>query len=85
MSICELLMVCYFRVYDNANANAAMQQASIVLYVEDHLSKEKTNAFQEFIQTSCAPLEIFFDDDITIDQEDDLKKVTIQIKVIRIF
>ncbi|XP_055489450.1 uncharacterized protein LOC129696067 [Leucoraja erinacea] len=75
-----LLSDTFQRVYDNANANAAMQQASIVLYVEDHLSKEKTNAFQEFIQTSCAPLEIFFDDDITIDQEDDLKKVTIQIK-----
>ncbi|XP_032874770.1 short transient receptor potential channel 2-like [Amblyraja radiata] len=80
-----LLSDTFQRVYDNANANAAMQQASIVLYVEDHLSKKKTNAFQEFIQTSCAPLEIFFDDDITIDQEDDLKKVTIQIKVIRIF
>ncbi|XP_051879492.1 transient receptor potential channel pyrexia-like [Pristis pectinata] len=75
-----LLSDTFQRVYDNANANAAMQQASIVLYVEDHLNKKRKNTFQEFIHTSCAPLEIFFDDDITIDQEDDLKKVTVQIK-----
>ncbi|XP_059826953.1 transient receptor potential cation channel subfamily A member 1-like [Hypanus sabinus] len=75
-----LLSDTFQRVYDNANANAAMQQASIVLYVEDHLNEKRKKEFQEYIHTSCAPLEIFFDDDITIDQEDDLKKVTIQIK-----
>ncbi|XP_072894931.1 uncharacterized protein [Hemitrygon akajei] len=75
-----LLSDTFQRVYDNANANAAMQQASIVLHVEDHLNEKRKKEFQEYIHTSCAPLEIFFDDDITIDQEDDLKKVTIQIK-----
>ncbi|GCC29704.1 hypothetical protein chiPu_0008146 [Chiloscyllium punctatum] len=75
-----LLSDTFQRVYDNANANAAMQQASMVLYVEDHLSRKRKNTFKEYIHNSCAPLEIFFDDDLTIDQEDDLKKVTIQIK-----
>ncbi|XP_038666107.1 transient receptor potential channel pyrexia-like [Scyliorhinus canicula] len=75
-----LLSDTFQRVYDNANANAAMQQASIVQYVEDHLSRDRKNTFKEFIHKSCAPLEIFFDDDLTVDQEDDLKKVTIQIK-----
>uniref|UniRef100_UPI00398E77B1 transient receptor potential channel pyrexia-like n=1 Tax=Pristiophorus japonicus TaxID=55135 RepID=UPI00398E77B1 len=75
-----LLSDTFQRVYDNANANAAMQQASIILYVEDHLSQKKRNNFQEFIHEFCAPLEVFFDDDLTIDQEDDVKKVTIQIK-----
>ncbi|XP_048384543.1 transient receptor potential channel pyrexia-like [Stegostoma tigrinum] len=75
-----LLSDTFQRVYDNATANAAMQQASIVLYVEDHLSQKRKNKFQEYIHNSCAPLEIFFDDDLTMDQEDDLKKVTIQIK-----
>ncbi|XP_067888781.1 uncharacterized protein [Heterodontus francisci] len=75
-----LLSDTFQRVYDNANANAAMQQASIVLYVEDHLDLKRKNKFQEYIHKSCAPLEIFFDDDLTVDQEDDLKKVTIQIK-----
>ncbi|XP_067833410.1 transient receptor potential channel pyrexia-like [Heptranchias perlo] len=75
-----LLSDTFQRVYDNATANAAMQQASIVLQVEEHLNPKKKNKFREYIHESCAPLEIFFDDDLTIDQEDDLKKVTFQIK-----
>eukprot|EP00062_Callorhinchus_milii_P017712 gi/632970450/ref/XP_007901656.1/ PREDICTED: transient receptor potential channel pyrexia-like [Callorhinchus milii] len=75
-----LLSDTFQRVYDNATANAAMQQASIVMQIEEHLNQKDKNKFCDFIHESCAPLGIFFDDDMTTDQEADLKKVTIQIK-----
>ncbi|KAM4704918.1 uncharacterized protein WCC33_009732 [Rhinophrynus dorsalis] len=75
-----LLADTFQRVYDNATANAAMQQASTLLQIEDSLNKKKKLQLEKHIQTMCSPLTLFYDDDLTLDQEDDLKKVTIQIK-----
>ncbi|XP_053322428.1 transient receptor potential cation channel subfamily A member 1-like [Spea bombifrons] len=75
-----LLADTFQRVYDNATANAVMQQASILLQTEENLSKKKKAKFANYLQTVCSPLSLFYDDDLTVDQDDDLKKVTIQIK-----
>ncbi|XP_070555880.1 transient receptor potential cation channel subfamily V member 3-like isoform X2 [Ptychodera flava] len=76
-----LLSDTFQRVYDNAQQNAAMQQAAIILGVEDGLSKKKKHKFYKYIKDSCNPLELYYDDDLTtIGGDDDLKKVTIQIK-----
>ncbi|XP_064410291.1 transient receptor potential channel pyrexia-like [Latimeria chalumnae] len=75
-----LLSDTFQRVYDNATANAAMQQASILLQLEESLRAGAKKKLREYIYSSCSPLALFFDDDLTIDQEEDLKKVTFQIK-----
>uniref|UniRef100_H3AJH8 Ion transport domain-containing protein n=1 Tax=Latimeria chalumnae TaxID=7897 RepID=H3AJH8_LATCH len=74
-----LLSDTFQRVYDNATANAAMQQASILLQLEESLRAGAKKKLREYIYSSCSPLALFFDDDLTIDQEEDLKKVTFQI------
>ncbi|XP_069813214.1 transient receptor potential channel pyrexia-like isoform X2 [Dendropsophus ebraccatus] len=75
-----LLADTFQRVYDNATANAVMQQATMLLQIEENLSKKNKSKFEHYMHTSCAPLSLFYDDDLTTEQDDDLKKVTIQIK-----
>ncbi|XP_069585093.1 transient receptor potential channel pyrexia-like [Ranitomeya imitator] len=75
-----LLADTFQRVYDNATANAAMQQATMLLQIEENLSKKNKSKFDHYVHSSCAPLSLFYDDDLTMDQDEDLKKVTIQIK-----
>ncbi|XP_018414959.1 PREDICTED: transient receptor potential channel pyrexia-like [Nanorana parkeri] len=75
-----LLADSFQRVYDNAAANAVMQQATALLQMEENLSKKSKAKLEMYIQTNCAPLSLFYDDDLTINQDNDLKKVTIQIK-----
>nr|AAI70078.1 XCAT2 protein [Xenopus laevis] len=75
-----LLADTFQRVYDNATANAAMQQASTLLQIEEGLSKKRRSKYDKYFQDDCSPLTLFYDDDLTVNQEDDLKKVTIQIK-----
>ncbi|XP_075250241.1 uncharacterized protein LOC142342665 isoform X3 [Convolutriloba macropyga] len=67
------------RVYDNAIANALLQQASFIQSEEEGLRKKQLNEFRDFIHSNCSPLKEYYDDDWE-DTEDDLKKVTIQIK-----
>ncbi|XP_040289767.1 transient receptor potential cation channel subfamily A member 1-like [Bufo bufo] len=76
-----LLADTFQRVYDNATANAVMQQATMLLQIEEGLSKKNKSKFDQYMRTSCAPLSLFYDDDLTIDQDDDLKKVTMHIRV----
>eukprot|EP00079_Xenopus_tropicalis_P019808 XP_012809940.1 PREDICTED: transient receptor potential channel pyrexia-like isoform X1 [Xenopus tropicalis] len=75
-----LLADTFQRVYDNATANAAMQQASTLLQIEDGLGKKQRSKYNKHFQDDCSPLTLFYDDDLTVNQEDELKKVTIQIK-----
>nr|XP_039272918.1 transient receptor potential channel pyrexia-like isoform X2 [Styela clava] len=75
-----LLSDTFQRVYDNANANAVMQQAIQILSIEENLSHGQKERFRSFIQKKCSPLEEYYDDDLTTSQEDNLKKVTFQIK-----
>ncbi|XP_072269334.1 transient receptor potential cation channel subfamily A member 1-like [Pyxicephalus adspersus] len=75
-----LLADSFQRVYDNATANAVMQQATILLQIEENLGKKSKTKLENHIQSNCSPLSLFYDDDLTINQDDDLKKVTFQIK-----
>ncbi|CAK8679226.1 unnamed protein product [Clavelina lepadiformis] len=74
-----LLSDTFQRVYDNAKANAFMQQASLLLSVEENLGKAKEK-YTKHIDENCNPESKYYDDDLTIEQGSDLKKVTIQIK-----
>ncbi|MBN3320295.1 PYX protein, partial [Atractosteus spatula] len=77
-----LLSETFQRVYDNATANAVMQQASIILLVEDSMPCLRHFYDPDHIHKHCAPLVEFCDDDITTNKDDDAetKKVTVQIK-----
>nr|XP_018671663.1 transient receptor potential cation channel subfamily A member 1 isoform X3 [Ciona intestinalis] len=75
-----LLSDTFQRVYDNANANAVMQQAALLLTIEENLSNRARKKFIKYIDDKCSPEEQFYDDDLTVAQDDDLKKVTIKIK-----
>lgn len=72
------------RVYDNALANAVMQQAAIILQMEESMSFLRRCYDNEHIHRHCAPLgELFDDDDFTTnpDQHAEMKKLSEQIKV----
>lgn len=71
------------RVYDNALANAVMQQAAIILQIEESMSCLRRCYDNEHIHRHCAPLGELFDDDVTTnpDQYAEMKKLTEQIKV----
>ena len=43
------------RVYDNAKANAVMQQTSTILSLEDGLSRRKRDRFRCYIHNKCSP------------------------------
>ena len=60
----------HFRVYDNAKANAVMQQAIKILNIEEGLSKNQKEAFR------CKDIDESYDGDLTEDGKSDLKKVT---------
>lgn len=68
-------------MYDNAQSNAVMQRAIIILNIWEGLSANQKQKFFNFIDETCSPLEEYYDDDLTHSDEDDLKKVTFQIKV----
>ncbi|KAJ1194008.1 hypothetical protein NDU88_003303 [Pleurodeles waltl] len=75
-----LLSDAFQRVYDNATANAAMQQASTLLEIEENLTRKSLGNFQRHIREACSPLTLFYDDDLTSEEDNELKKVTFQIK-----
>ena len=68
-------------MYDNAKANAMMQKAIAILSIEERLSGKQRVKFRTYLHSKCAPEEDFYDDDATTVGEEDLKKVTFQIKV----
>ena len=76
---CDLLS---FRVYDNAQANAVMQKAITILNLWDGMSPAAQNRFFDFIENECSPYKEFYDDDMTEEGGEDLKKATLQLKVI---
>ncbi|XP_078542266.1 uncharacterized protein LOC144827992 [Lissotriton helveticus] len=75
-----LLSDAFQRVYDNATANAAMQQASTLLEIEENLTTKSLDHYHRHIRDACSPLTLFYDDDLTSDQDNEMKKVTFQIK-----
>ncbi|XP_064411171.1 transient receptor potential channel pyrexia-like [Latimeria chalumnae] len=78
-----LLSDTFQRVYDNATANAVMQQASIILLVEDSMPWLKRFYDPDYVRNYCAPMEAFYEEDI--DPKDDvngeMKNLALQIKV----
>ena len=58
-----------------------MQKAITILNIEEGLSNKRREKFRTYIHKSCAPKIEFYDDDAADTGEEDLKKVTIQIKV----
>ncbi|XP_064624369.1 transient receptor potential cation channel subfamily A member 1-like isoform X1 [Lineus longissimus] len=69
------------RVYDNAHANAVMQKAMTIMNIQDNnMSRKRRFAFMQYIHENCAPQKETYDDDLTSDKSDDLKKVAFQVK-----
>ncbi|XP_041358930.1 transient receptor potential cation channel subfamily V member 3-like isoform X1 [Gigantopelta aegis] len=75
-----LLSDTFQRVYDNAQSNAVMQKAITILNIWEGMSKKRQMKFLKFVHTECNPKRDTYDDDVTTSGEEDLKKVTIQIK-----
>ncbi|MCJ8730802.1 hypothetical protein PDJAM_G00188490 [Pangasius djambal] len=77
-----LLSDTFQRVYDNALANAVMQQASIILQVEDSMPHLWHFYDKQYIHSCCAPLREIYDDEIITDpdQHEEMKKLTAEIK-----
>ncbi|KAI5606908.1 polycystin-2-like [Silurus asotus] len=78
-----LLSDTFQRVYDNALANAVMQQASIILQVEESMPQLWHFYDKQYIHSCCAPLGEFYDDDLLTDpdQHERMKKLAAEIKV----
>ena len=68
------------RVYDNAKANAVMEQAQMILSLESKLAVRKRKDCSDFIQQQCNPEELYYDDDSVNENEGELKKMTFQVK-----
>ncbi|KAJ8033013.1 Serine/threonine-protein phosphatase 6 regulatory ankyrin repeat subunit C [Holothuria leucospilota] len=75
-----LLSNTFQRIYDNATSNAVMQQASIILNIEDSLNKKSREKMRKFIHERCSPEALFYDDDATQEDGEELKLMTFQIK-----
>ncbi|KAI5108268.1 polycystin-2-like, partial [Silurus meridionalis] len=77
-----LLSDTFQRVYDNALANAVMQQASIILQVEESMPQLWHFYDKQYIHRCCAPLGEFYDDDLLTDpdQHERMKKLAAEIK-----
>ncbi|XP_058242468.1 transient receptor potential channel pyrexia [Hemibagrus wyckioides] len=77
-----LLSDTFQRVYDNALANAVMQQASIILQVEESMPHLHHFFDKQYIHSCCAPLREFYDDDIITNpgHHEEMKKLTAEIK-----
>ncbi|RUS78045.1 hypothetical protein EGW08_014184 [Elysia chlorotica] len=75
-----LLSDTFQRVYDNAQANSVMQRAINILNTWDGINPKSKEAFLLHIECRCSPLREDYDDDMTQTGDEDMKKVTIQIK-----
>lgn len=62
-----------------------MQRAITILNIWEGINIRRKNNFLLHIETNCSPLKEEYDDDLTLPEDDDLKKVTMQIKVRGVF
>lgn len=53
----------------------------MTLSIWESMTSSRRNAFYSYMETSCNPFKEYYDDDMTEEGEEDMKKVTIQIKV----
>ncbi|XP_035519365.1 transient receptor potential cation channel subfamily A member 1-like [Morone saxatilis] len=77
-----LLTDTFQRVHDNSQANAVMQQAAVILQVEESMPLLRRFYDNQYISTHCAPLADTYDDDITENPRyhDEMSRITTQIK-----
>lgn len=82
LSLSASVCISSVRVYDNALANAVMQQAAIILQVEESMPRLCRFYDDQHIHRFCAPLGELYDDDIRTDSKRhaELKTITTQIK-----
>ena len=69
-----LLSDTFTRVYGNAVANAVMQRAKTILYLEKSLSKKRKRAYAEFIKNFCSPETVDLERDISANNDRDEQK-----------
>lgn len=77
------MCVCVCRVHDNSQANAVMQQAAVILQVEDSMPLLRRFYDNQYISNHCAPLADAYDDDITTNRHyhNEMGRITAEIKV----
>ena len=75
-----LLSDTFQRVYDNVQANAQMLRASRVLNFEDNFSRKRRERYLRRIHRRCSPEISYYDDDMTDASDQELKRMTHQIK-----
>nr|XP_046258870.1 uncharacterized protein si:ch73-193i2.2 isoform X2 [Scatophagus argus] len=76
-----LLTDTFQRVHDNSQANAVMQQAAVILQVEDSIPFLRRFYDNQYISSHCAPLVDAYDDNITNPRyHDEMGLITAQIK-----
>uniref|UniRef100_A0A4W6E0C8 Si:ch73-193i2.2 n=1 Tax=Lates calcarifer TaxID=8187 RepID=A0A4W6E0C8_LATCA len=78
-----LLTDTFQRVHDNSQANAVMQQAAVILQVEDSMPLLRRFYDNQYISNHCAPLADAHDDDVNTNPRyhDEMGRITAQIKV----
>lgn len=62
-----LLSDTFYRVYENARANAVMQRAYTILTLERNLSKKMLRKVFDYIRTNCSPEVLHYEDDVIDD------------------
>ncbi|KAK3576791.1 hypothetical protein CHS0354_002574 [Potamilus streckersoni] len=75
-----LLSDTFQRVYDNAKSIASMQRAITILAFWEGMNQNAQKKFLEEIKQDCSPLVKYYDDDMTQDDDENIKKLTMQIK-----
>ncbi|XP_020501810.2 transient receptor potential cation channel subfamily A member 1 isoform X1 [Labrus bergylta] len=77
-----LLTDTFQRVHDNSRANAVMQQAAVILQVEESMPFLRRFYDNQYIANHCAPLAEAYDDEFTTNPlyHDEMGHITAQIK-----
>nr|XP_008292068.1 PREDICTED: uncharacterized protein LOC103366189 [Stegastes partitus] len=77
-----LLSDTFQRIHDNSKANAVMQQAAVILQVEDSMPLLRYFYDDRFVSNRCSPLVAACDDDITTfpRYHDEMGRITMEIK-----
>ncbi|XP_030011253.1 transient receptor potential channel pyrexia [Sphaeramia orbicularis] len=77
-----LLTDTFQRVHDNSQANAVMQQASVILQVDDSMPFLRRFYDNQYISTHCAPLANTYEEGATTNSRyhDEMGRITTEIK-----
>ena len=73
--------VCVCRVHDNSQANAVMQQAAVILQVEESMPLLRRFYDNQYISNHCAPLADTYDITTNRHYHDEMGCINAEIKV----